>query len=272
MSVAVRNIRDSGVTIVQSARSLVKSVRLSQLRKSRKCEQVAAVCYRVRSATIEFLLVQTRNRKHWTFPKGSAEPGLTHAQAAALEAFEEAGVHGRIEEAPFAEYLRRKPGRTRTCSSSAVKGLVVSAHLCEVLRLRAPQESNRNRTWFSLQETKRCLRQGRGHEDGNEFARVVDKAMRRIQGMLRHAGIADRPQSSRRQPDELRWNIYRDDELQSVPFEYPPGRRRFAGRREFASFADNGHRIETVECEVLPFGRSRAICGNPRLLPAAKKG
>jgi hypothetical protein len=27
-----------------------------------------------------------------------------------------------------------------------------------------------------------------------------------------------------------------------------------------------------VECEVLPFGRSRAICGNPRLLPAAKKG
>jgi 8-oxo-dGTP pyrophosphatase MutT (NUDIX family) len=268
MSVAVRNIRDSSLTIVQSsARSLVTSVRLSQLRKSRRCEQVAAVCYRIRRATIEFLLVQTRNRKHWTFPKGSAEPGLTHAQAAALEAFEEAGVHGRIEEAPFAEYLRRKSGRARNCPRSAVKGLAVSAHLCEVLRLRAPKESKRNRTWFSLQETKRRLRQGRGHEDGDEFARVVDKAMRRIQGM--HS--ADRPRSSGMQQDDLRWNIYRHDELQSVPFEYPQSRRRLAGRREFATFADNVHRIETVECEVLPFGLSRAIRGNPRLLPAAKK-
>jgi hypothetical protein len=53
--------------------------------------------------------------------------------------------------------------------------------------------------------------------------------------------------------------------------EYPQSRRRFAGRREFATFADNVHRIETVECEVLPFGLSRAIRGNPRLLPAAKK-
>jgi 8-oxo-dGTP pyrophosphatase MutT (NUDIX family) len=272
MRVAVRNIRDASLTIVQSsARSPVTSVRLSQLRKSRRCEQVAAVCYRIRSATIEFLLVQTRNRKHWTFPKGSAEPGLTHAQAAALEAFEEAGVHGRIEEAPFAEYLRRKSGRARNCSRSAVKALAVSAHLCEVLRLRAPKESNRNRTWFSLQETKRRLRQGRGNEDGNEFARVVDKAMRRIQGMHSQTSIADRPRGSRRQQDELRWNIYRDDELQSVPLEYPQSRRRFAGRREFATFADNVHRIETVECEVLPFGLSRAIRGNPRLLPAAKK-
>ena len=59
---------------------------------------MAAVCYRVRGAGIEFLLIRTRRSGRWTFPKGSAEPGLTHAQAAALEAFEEAGVHGRIEE------------------------------------------------------------------------------------------------------------------------------------------------------------------------------
>ncbi len=68
---------------------------------------MAAVCYRVRAGEIEFLLVQT-GKGRWIFPKGSVEPGLTHAQAAALEAFEEAGVHGRMEEASFTRYVRRR--------------------------------------------------------------------------------------------------------------------------------------------------------------------
>src|SRR5580693_6861832 len=120
-------------------------VRLSHLRKLSECEQAAAVCYRVRGKGIEFLLVRTRGSGRWTFPKGSAEPGLTHAQAAALEAFEEAGVHGRIEEAPFARYVRR--GRSaggKSAARSGKKELAVYAHLCEVLRLSSPKESNRD--------------------------------------------------------------------------------------------------------------------------------
>jgi hypothetical protein len=53
-------------------------IRLAHLHKIRDCEQVAAVCYRVRNDEIEFLLVRTRGTGRWTFPKGSAEPGLTH--------------------------------------------------------------------------------------------------------------------------------------------------------------------------------------------------
>src|SRR5271169_3518963 len=71
-------------------------------------QQVAAVCYRMRKRGIEFLLVQSRGGR-WIFPKGGVESGLTPAQSAALEAFEEAGVHGRMEEIPFARYFRRKP-------------------------------------------------------------------------------------------------------------------------------------------------------------------
>src|SRR5271167_4567814 len=112
-------------------------VRLSHLRKLCACEQAAAVCYRVRGAAIEFLLVKTRGSGRWTFPKGSAEPGLTHAQAAALEAFEEAGVHGRMDEASFTSYIRR------TRRGSAGKEQSVIAHLCEVTRLEAPQEFDR---------------------------------------------------------------------------------------------------------------------------------
>src|SRR5712692_9288681 len=89
-----------------------KFLRLAHLRRLRGCEQVAAECYRVRGSDIELLLVQTRKGR-WTFPTGSAMPGLTHAQAAALEAFEEAGVHGRMEEASFARYIHRKGGNLR---------------------------------------------------------------------------------------------------------------------------------------------------------------
>ena len=151
-----------------------KIIRVAHLRRLKKCAQVAAVCYRIRGGNIEFLLVQTRSGR-WTFPKGSAEPGLTHAQAAALEAFEEAGVHGRIEEAAFATYVRRKNGDARRGAQ-----ISVSAHLCEVSRLDPPPESNRNRTWYSPDTAEVSLQENRGPH-GAELARVVDSAVARIQ-------------------------------------------------------------------------------------------
>src|SRR6266446_3175041 len=178
-------------------------IRLSRLRKLRACKQVAAVCYRVRKAEIEFLLVQTRNGR-WTFPKGSAEPGLTHAQAAALEAFEEAGVHGRIEEASFARYVRR--GRRNARSSallSAERDFTVKAFLCEVLRLSPPQESNRNRTWFSVEDTLLSLREERTRGEGAAFSRVVERAVTRIRLSGDCVVFNDQPYTLRAQPVRL---------------------------------------------------------------------
>ena len=152
----------------------------TKISKRHGWEQVAAVCYRIRRSDIEFLLIQTRGGR-WTFPKGGIEPGLTHAQAAALEAFEEAGVHGRIEESSFTHYTRRKRGGIRGSVRPPKKEIVVNAHLCEVLRLGPPQESNRNPTWFSAQRTKRRLQEDRKPEVGAELARVVELAVARIQ-------------------------------------------------------------------------------------------
>jgi 8-oxo-dGTP pyrophosphatase MutT (NUDIX family) len=174
-------------TPTQTRQPSAKFFRLSQLRRMRGSEQVAAVCYRTRGDGIEFLLVQTRAGR-WTFPKGHAEPGLSHAQAAALEAFEEAGVHGRMEEVSFTRYVRRK----RSTKPAAEKELGVNAHLCEVLRLGAPQESGRNPSWFSAEKTKRRLREARTPEYALELARVVDRAVTRIQRM-RNRGLVERP-------------------------------------------------------------------------------
>ena len=184
MRAAIRDKGESRLTIgwaqVRKYESSAKFVRLAELRKLRECEQVAAVCYRVRGGEIEFLLVKT-GKGRWIFPKGSVEPGLTHAQAAALEAFEEAGVHGRMEEASFARYIRRRRREARNAvGRSAEKESAVNAHLCEVLRLVPPQELGRNPTWFSPEKAKRRLQENRTPDFGGELARVVDRAVSRI--------------------------------------------------------------------------------------------
>ncbi|MGA9541998.1 MAG: NUDIX domain-containing protein [Candidatus Sulfotelmatobacter sp.] len=221
MGRGAKNSRDSGFTVgSETHQPSSRLVRLSQLRKFCECEQVAAVCYRWRGDSIEFLLVRTRSGGRWTFPKGSAEPGLTHAQAAALEAFEEAGVHGRIEEASFAIYVRRDRSRGRRSDArSGERQFAVSAHLCEVSRLSPPKESRRKRTWFSAVEARRRLREGRRSEDGAEFTRVIDKAVARIRRLRAGTGMVDDPPQDRAQQSGLHLDIPQKDGLQKVRFE-----------------------------------------------------
>jgi 8-oxo-dGTP pyrophosphatase MutT (NUDIX family) len=191
---------------------------------SRERQEVAAVCYRKGKRRIEFLLVQTRGGR-WIFPKGGVEAGLTQAQSAALEAMEEAGVHGRMEELPFARYFRHRPETVRALDRSSDRrsdrrsdrsadqssGRTpesehgVAAHLCEVTRLEPPQEANRNPTWFSTEKAKQRLQKDRAREFGAELVRVIDRAVSRIQRL--HA-------SERAIPDRMR-----RDGLQEVRFE-----------------------------------------------------
>ena len=245
-------------------------VRLSQLRKLREREQVAAVCYRVRRGDIKFLLVRTRGSGRWIFPKGSAEPGLTHAQAAALEAFEEAGVHGRIEELPFAQYARCKLGDARNSAKrSEGKELAVNAHLCEVLRLSPPQEPRRDRTWFSVEDAKLRLQEGRKRSDGVGLSRVLDKAVARIRRLRGGSGIVDQ---SLDQPQEVRprADTLQKDALQKVQFDFaeaygrveqasfkPHIRRQLGDMRELSAPIAGVHRREVLQGEVLEFGPPR---------------
>jgi 8-oxo-dGTP pyrophosphatase MutT (NUDIX family) len=175
MNSAGKNTVEVRVLNVRSlaSRRATKLVRISHLRRLKECEKVAAVCYRMHASGVQFLLVQTR-RGRWTFPKGHVEPGLTHAQAAALEAFEEAGVHGRMEEASFARYVDYKHRH------STVASIRVSAHLCEVSRLESPPEPGRNRTWFSADTAKKRLRERRKPDHSTHLVRVVDRAVAHI--------------------------------------------------------------------------------------------
>lgn len=148
--------------------------------RARERQQVAAVCYRIGTRGIEFLLVQTRGGR-WIFPKGGVEPGLTQAQSAALEAFEEAGAHGRIEEMPFARYHLDASSDSRQSSRSESDQSAVTAHLCEVTHLEPPQEANRRPTWFSPEKAKRSLCKDRNPQFGKQLAHIIDRAASRVQ-------------------------------------------------------------------------------------------
>jgi 8-oxo-dGTP pyrophosphatase MutT (NUDIX family) len=185
-------------------------MRLSDLRELRDCEQVAAVCYRMRRQAIEFLLVRTRGGRRWTFPKGSAEPGLTHAQAAALEAFEEAGVRGRIEEASFASYYCEKRSRRG-------RNLSVNAHLCEVFRLVSPKELDRDRTWCTPEEADLRLRRNRSIAEAEEFCHILELAVARIEQIVRR-----RSRSRRSRGALVQEKYWERDSLHTVRFEAAP--------------------------------------------------
>jgi len=230
--------------------------RPSQLRKMRGSEQVAAVCYRITNRGTEFLLVQTRGSRRWTFPKGGTEPGLTSAQAAALEAFEEAGVHGRIEEIAFARYFRHQKRGKRE--------LTVHAHLCEVTWLDKPQESGRNPTWFCIERAKRHLRLNRSSDSGEELVRVLDRAFFRIQ---RLQGTVSAPE------DTLQKVRFEGHHAAAVDLGIHEGsffryfRSQRNGERQFAAIE---LAVRTYLGKALRLGMPRELAGNPLLLPETK--
>jgi 8-oxo-dGTP pyrophosphatase MutT (NUDIX family) len=139
--------------------------------------QVAAVCYRRRGPSVEFLLVNTNGGGKWTFPKGDPESSLSHGQAAEREAWEEAGVRGSIESRHFCLYIHSKGVFWK---SPGVREYVIKAFLLEVELAEEPQETTRNPTWFNPEETKKILARGREVKYARELQAVVDRALEKI--------------------------------------------------------------------------------------------
>ena len=59
-------------------------------------------------AALEILIVTTRKSKRWIVPKGSPIKRLTPSKSAAREAFEEAGVRGKIGARPLGNFRYKK--------------------------------------------------------------------------------------------------------------------------------------------------------------------
>jgi uncharacterized protein len=95
---------------------------------------------------LEVLLITSKERRRWVIPKGNPIPFFLNYESAAREAFEEAGVEGRIATVPAGTYRYAKRRR-----SSADAAAIVTVYPLLVTREAAdwPERRERERRWFA---------------------------------------------------------------------------------------------------------------------------
>lgn len=91
---------------------------------------------------MQILLITSSTRKRWIIPKGNVESHLGDVESARQEAYEEAGVRGRIRRVPFGSYVHVGAGGPTK----------VRVFLMEVERVLEtwPESSRRRREWMPL--------------------------------------------------------------------------------------------------------------------------
>lgn len=110
-------------------------------------EQYGALPYRAEAGgEAQILLITSRDTGRWVTPKGNPMPGLTGHEAAAQEAYEEAGVEGIVSPAPLGQFVYDKRRRT----GETVDALV-TLYALRVTRQHPdwPERSERRTRWFA---------------------------------------------------------------------------------------------------------------------------
>jgi 8-oxo-dGTP pyrophosphatase MutT (NUDIX family) len=117
-------------------------------------QQYAALPWRKSKAGIEILLITSRETRRWVIPKGWPMITLAAHDAAAQEAWEEAGVRGQVAEIPigaFRYHKRMKSGPPQRCRVD-VYPMTVSTEEKDW-----PEKRQRQRRWVPALEAARMV-------------------------------------------------------------------------------------------------------------------
>lgn len=119
--------------------------------------QLAALCWRIKNGEVQVLLITSRETGRWVLPKGWPVPKRCDASAAAMEAWEEAGVRGKIQ-GMIGCYAYDKIVNRGT-SQEAAMPCHVDVHVLEVQKLakRYPESRQRRRKWFAPQRAAQLV-------------------------------------------------------------------------------------------------------------------
>jgi 8-oxo-dGTP pyrophosphatase MutT (NUDIX family) len=107
--------------------------------------QFAALCYRIKNDKLQFCLVTSRRSGRWIVPKGWPMDGETPSDAAATEAFEEAGVIGKVHTRPVGVFSYYK---VRSEDELPCMAVVYPLRVKKVLT-KWPEKKERDRKWVS---------------------------------------------------------------------------------------------------------------------------
>lgn len=109
-------------------------------------DRAGVVPYRIRDGEFEVLLITSKKKRRWIVPKGKIEDDLGLRGTAEKEAFEEAGVRGRLGEEPIGCYRH----------GSSKKSQIVELYLMRVEKESGswPEEDEREREWLPVAEAR----------------------------------------------------------------------------------------------------------------------
>lgn len=115
--------------------------------------QFAALCWRLHNGKPQVLLITSRGRGRWILPKGWGIAGKTPAESALREAWEEAGVEGKVMGNALGIYSYTKP----EIDEGLPCVVAVFPILVKKLRKVYPESGERERKWFTLKKAANLL-------------------------------------------------------------------------------------------------------------------
>jgi 8-oxo-dGTP pyrophosphatase MutT (NUDIX family) len=111
--------------------------------------QVGALCYRWSDDQIEILLITTRRTGRWMIPKGWPMKSRPDHEAAAREAYEEAGAVGQAQPHIIGNFVTKK----MQSSGDYLPHRIDVYPLCvEEMHDNFPESGQRSRQWFQPAE------------------------------------------------------------------------------------------------------------------------
>lgn len=126
---------------------------LGDARKSDLRTQFGALCYRFKAGRLQFCLISSRGTGRWIIPKGWPMDGATPAEAAAIEAWEEAGLEGKVRDRPLGLFSYYKTTRSDELPCVAV----IFAMKIKKVHTRWPERKERKRKWVSRKKAARMV-------------------------------------------------------------------------------------------------------------------
>ncbi|NJK75231.1 MAG: NUDIX hydrolase [Oscillatoriales cyanobacterium RU_3_3] len=112
------------------------------LRTALSIEQSGVIPYRIHNGEIEVMLITSSTGKRWVIPKGLIEPDMTSQDSAAKEAWEEAGLLGKVDPESIGTYEYYKSGYTCQVEVFLLKVQTVLENW--------PEASKRKRQWVNI--------------------------------------------------------------------------------------------------------------------------
>ena len=130
-------------------------LKLKRVGKRQPRTQFAALCYREHKGELQICLVSSRGTGRWILPKGWPLHKQTPAQAAATEAWEEAGVTGKAHDICLGVY-----GMTKTRGKTTLPVLVMVYPIkVEKVATDWPEARQRKRRWVTPEKAARKVRE-----------------------------------------------------------------------------------------------------------------